>query len=158
MWTTLYAWPSRGLWNIMSTINLEYDVPGDDFKLAGEASCRVKNMLKKIGYNIEAIRRVTIAMYEAEINMVIHANGGKINVEIYPNKVNITLADNGPGIKDINKAMQEGYSTAPENIRELGFGAGMGLPNIKKYTDELKIETEVGKGTTLFLSVHVDNK
>ena len=97
-------------------------------------------------------------MYEAEINMVIHANGGKINVEIYPNKVNITLADNGPGIKDINKAMQEGYSTAPENIRELGFGAGMGLPNIKKYTDELKIETEVGKGTTLFLSVHVDNK
>ena len=141
----------------MSIISLEYTVPGDDFKLAGDASCQVKNKLKKIGYNTEAIRRVAIAMYEAEINMVIHANGGKVNVDIHPDKVNVTLKDNGPGIKDLNKAMQEGYSTAPDNIRELGFGAGMGLPNMKKYTDELKIDTEVGKGTTVYLSVHVNN-
>ena len=89
--------------------------------------------------------------------MVIHANGGKINVDIHPDKVNVTLQDNGPGIKDLEKAMQEGYSTAPENIRELGFGAGMGLPNMKKYTDELKINTEIGKGTTVYLSVHSNN-
>lgn len=141
----------------MSTINLEYIVPGDNFKLAGDASCQVKNKLKKLGYNTAAIRRIAIAMYEAEINMVIHANGGKINVDIHPDKVNVTLQDNGPGIKDLEKAMQEGYSTAPENIRELGFGAGMGLPNMKKYTDELKINTEIGKGTTVYLSVHSNN-
>ena len=141
----------------MGIINLEYTVPGDDFKLAGDASCQVKNKLKKLGYNTDAIRRVAIAMYEAEINMVIHANGGKINVDIYPDRVNVTLKDNGPGIKDLSKAMQEGYSTAPDNIRELGFGAGMGLPNMKKYTDELKIDTELEKGTTVYLSVHVNN-
>lgn len=141
----------------MSVISLEYTVSGDDFKSAGDASCQVKNKLKKIGYNPDAIRRVAIAMYEAEINMVIHANGGNVTVDIHPDKVNITLKDSGPGIKDIDKAMQEGYSTAPENIRELGFGAGMGLPNMKKYTDELKINTEVGKGTTVCLSVHVNN-
>lgn len=141
----------------MSTINLKYIVPGDNFKLAGDASCQVKNKLKKLGYNTVAIRRIAIAMYEAEINMVIHANGGKINVDIHPDKVNVTLQDNGPGIKDLEKAMQEGYSTAPENIRELGFGAGMGLPNMKKYTDELKINTEIGKGTTVYLSVHSNN-
>lgn len=141
----------------MSTINLKYIVPGDNFKLAGDASCQVKNKLKKLGYNTVAIRRIAIAMYEAEINMVIHANGGKINVDIHPDKVNVTLQDNGPGIKDLEKAMHEGYSTAPENIRELGFGAGMGLPNMKKYTDELKINTEIGKGTTVYLSVHSNN-
>lgn len=141
----------------MNTINLKYIVPGDNFKLAGDASCQVKNKLKKLGYNTVAIRRIAIAMYEAEINMVIHANGGKINVDIHPDKVNVTLQDNGPGIKDLEKAMQEGYSTAPENIRELGFGAGMGLPNMKKYTDELKINTEIGKGTTVYLSVHSNN-
>ena len=140
----------------MSVIKLKYDIPGDNFKLAGEASCQVKNKLKKIGYDIEAIRRIAIAMYEAEINMVIHANGGKVEVDIYPEKVDITLKDKGPGIKNVDKAMQESYSTAPENIRELGFGAGMGLPNIKKYTDELNIDTELGRGTTLFLSVHVN--
>lgn len=155
MWIALYAWLTWRMLNLMSIINLEYNVPGDNFRLAGEASCQVKNKLKKLGYNMDAIRRVAIAMYEAEINMAIHANGGNIKVEIHPDKVNVTLADRGPGIKDLDKAMQEGYSTAPDNIRELGFGAGMGLPNMKKYTDELHIDTEIGKGTTVYLSVHV---
>ena len=102
----------------------------------------VKSKLKKLGYNKDAIRRVAIAMYEAEINMVIHADGGVVDVDIYPDKVEIVLADKGPGIPDVEKAMQEGYSTAPDNVRNLGFGAGMGLPNIKKYTDEMIIADE----------------
>ena len=140
----------------MSVINLTSDVPGDDFTRAGEASGAVKRSLKRLGYNQDAIRRVAIAMYEAEINMVIHAGGGKIDVEIYPDKVNVKLTDHGPGIPDVEKAMQEGYSTAPDNVRNLGFGAGMGLPNIKKYTDEMQIDTQIGEGTTMYLSVHVN--
>lgn len=139
----------------MSTITLHYDVPGDDFTRAGEASSDVKRKLKQIGYDIDAIRRVAISMYEGEINMVIHAGGGIADVEISPEKVDILLKDKGPGIADVEKAMQAGYSTAPDNIRSLGFGAGMGLPNIKKYTDEMKIDTELSKGTSVFMSVHV---
>lgn len=142
----------------MSLIKLNYDVPGDDFTRAGEASTLVKRRLRKLGYNFDAIRRIAIAMYEAEINMVIHANGGKIDVEIYPDRIDVTLVDQGPGIPDVEKAMEAGYSTAPDNVRTLGFGAGMGLPNIKKYTDEMQIDTELGKGTTIFLSVHVENE
>lgn len=140
----------------MSVIKLNYDVPGDDFTRAGEASGHVKRRLRRLGYDSDAIRRIAIAMYEAEINMVIHANGGKIDVEIYPDRVNITLTDQGPGIPDVEKAMEAGFSTAPDNVRNLGFGAGMGLPNIKKYTDEMKIDTVIGKGTTMYLSVHVN--
>ncbi|MBQ6796884.1 MAG: anti-sigma regulatory factor [Clostridia bacterium] len=137
----------------MNRLTFHYDVAGDDFTRAGEASAQVKKTLKKLGYNSDAIRRTAIAMYEAEINMVIHAGGGEIDAEIYPDRIEILMADKGPGIPDIEKAMQEGYSTAPENVRSLGFGAGMGLPNIKKYTDDLKIETELGKGTKLYLTV-----
>ena len=139
----------------MSAIHLHYDVSGDDFTRAGEASGAVKKRLKSLGYNTDAIRRVAIAMYEAEINMVIHADGGYCDVDIYPDKVEILLADHGPGIPDVDKAMQEGYSTAPDNVRSLGFGAGMGLPNIKKYTDEMRIETTIGVGTNLYLTVRV---
>ncbi|HHZ06428.1 MAG TPA: anti-sigma regulatory factor [Clostridiales bacterium] len=141
----------------MSVINLTYDVPGDDFTRAGEASGNVKKQLRRLGYNSDAIRRIAIAMYEAEINMVIHADGGEISVEIYPNKIDVKLVDHGPGIPDVEKAMQAGYSTAPDNVRSLGFGAGMGLPNIKKYTDEMKIDTVIGQGTTMYLSVHVNS-
>ena len=95
-------------------------------------------------------------MYEGEINMVIHAGGGNIDVEITEEEILMTLADEGPGIANLELAMKEGYSTAPDNIRCLGFGAGMGLPNIKKYTDDFKIETEVGKGTTLYLKVNLE--
>lgn len=139
----------------MSNIHLHYDVSGEDFTRAGEASGSVKKRLKALGYNTDAIRRVAIAMYEAEINMVIHADGGYCDVDIYPDRVEILLADHGPGIPDVEKAMQEGYSTAPDNVRNLGFGAGMGLPNIKKYTDEMRIETEIGVGTSLYLTVKV---
>ena len=93
-------------------------------------------------------------MYEGEINMVIHANGGKATVEITQNGVRIILADHGPGIPDVALAMQEGYSTAPEEVRNLGFGAGMGLPNIQKYSDDLKIDTQAGVGTTLTIQIH----
>ena len=137
----------------MSRIKMKYEVPGDDFTRAGEASSMVKRKLKQLGYNPDAIRRVAIAMYEGEINMVIHAGGGVAEVEVYPDRVEIALIDQGPGIADVEMAMQEGYSTAPDNVRSLGFGAGMGLPNIKKYTDAMRIDTEVGKGTTMYLTV-----
>lgn len=139
------------------SIHLKYIVPGDDFTRAGEASGAVKRKLKQLGFNSDVIRKVAIAMYEGEINMVIHANGGEADVEILPDKIHIILADQGPGIPDISLAMKEGWSTAPDNVRSLGFGAGMGLPNIKKYSDDLKIETELGKGTKLFITVNVTN-
>lgn len=139
----------------MSNIHLHYEVSAEDFTRAGEASSSVKKRLKALGYNTDAIRRVAIAMYEAEINMVIHAEGGFVDVDIFPDHVEILLSDKGPGIPDVEKAMQEGFSTAPDNVRNLGFGAGMGLPNIKKYTDDMRIETEIGKGTDLYLTVRV---
>ena len=139
----------------MSLIELHYDVPGDDFTRAGEASGNVKVQLKKLGFDPSVIRNVVIALYEGEINMVIHAGGGQIDVSIDPDQICMVLTDHGPGIPDVALAMQEGYSTAPDNVRALGFGAGMGLPNIKKYTDEMRIETEVGVGTTMYLSVNV---
>lgn len=137
------------------SIKLHYDVPGDDFTRAGAASGDVKRTLKQLGVSPNVIRNVSIAMYEGEINMVIHAGGGEIDVEITEDKILMTLADQGPGIEDVSLAMKEGYSTAPDNIRSLGFGAGMGLPNIKKYSDSFEIETEVGIGTTLKLAVNI---
>ena len=137
----------------MEPINKRYEVSGDDFTHAGEASGKVKALLKQIGFGTDAIRRVSIAMYEAEINMVIHADGGFVDVNIYSDRVEILLQDTGPGIADVELAMQEGYSTAPDEVRSLGFGAGMGLPNIKKYTDDMRIESEVGVGTKVFITV-----
>lgn len=137
------------------SIKLHYVVPGDDFTRAGAASGDVKRTLKQLGISPAVIRNVAIAMYEGEINMVIHAGGGEIDVEITENEIKMILADEGPGIANVELAMKEGYSTAPDNIRTLGFGAGMGLPNIKKYTDTFRLETEVGVGTTLFLSVNI---
>lgn len=138
----------------MSLLELHYDVPGDDFTRAGEASGDVKQNLKKLGFNPDLIRNVVIALYEGEINMVIHAGGGKIDVSIEPDCIKMVLTDHGPGIADIPLAMKEGYSTAPDNVRALGFGAGMGLPNIKKYTDEMTIDSTVGVGTTMKLKVN----
>lgn len=139
----------------MSLFELHYNVSGDDFTRAGEASGDVKANLKKLGFDPATIRNVVIALYEAEINMVIHAGGGVIDVSIDPDCIRMVLTDHGPGIADISLAMQEGYSTAPDNVRALGFGAGMGLPNIKKYTDEMIIESEVGVGTVIKLRVDV---
>ncbi len=137
------------------TIKLEYTVSGDDFTRAGEASSNLKNVLRQIGAPPDITRRVSIAMYEGEINMVIHANGGTITVLISPESIKMILKDQGPGIPDIDKAMQAGYSTAPDDIRTLGFGAGMGLPNMKKYTDDMQIETELGVGTTVTMVVNL---
>ena len=121
-------------------IRLTYEISPDDFTRAGEASSSVKNKLKKMGLDSNTIRKVSIAMYEGEINMVIHADGGTITVEISSEKIRMILADTGPGIADIDKAMENGYSTAPEEVRSLGFGAGMGLPNMKKYTDSVETD------------------
>ena len=137
----------------MEPLRLHYDVSGTDFTCAGEASSKIKIALKELAFSATLTRKVAIAVYEGEINMVIHGGGGVIDVEVTPECIYIELADQGPGIPDITLAMQEGYSTAPENVRQLGFGAGMGLPNIKKYTDEMIIESEVGKGTTIKLKV-----
>ncbi|MBE6795899.1 MAG: anti-sigma regulatory factor [Ruminococcaceae bacterium] len=140
---------------MMELLSLHYDVSGTDFTCAGEASSKIKRNLKELGFPASVVRNVAIAVYEGEINLVIHGGGGVIDVEISPECISIVLADQGPGIPDVALAMQEGYSTAPDNVRQLGFGAGMGLPNIKKYTDEMIIETEVGKGTTIRLKVFV---
>ena len=137
----------------MERIKLVYPVEGGDLIEAGEASSKMKLTLKKLGLPQDVIRRASICMYEGEINMVIHAGGGEAIVDIDPRQVHVVLRDHGPGIPDVEKAMQEGWSTAPDNVRNLGFGAGMGLPNIKKYTDEFRIDTTVGEGTTLTMTV-----
>ena len=137
-------------------VRLQYDIDGENFTSAGEASTKVKRNLRQMGFSPETIRKVSVAMYEGEINMVIHAKGGVATVDVYDDKIIIVLADEGPGIPDVALAMQAGYSTAPDNIRSLGFGAGMGLPNMKKYTDEMKIDTVVGKGTTVTMTVYVE--
>ena len=136
-------------------IVLTYDIPADDFTRAGEASSDVKRKLKQMGVGPDAIRKVAIAMYEGEINMVIHAKGGQITVEITPEQIRMILADVGPGIPDVELAMQAGYSTAPDEVRSLGFGASMGLPNMKKYTDEMSIDTRIGEGTTITMAVRL---
>ena len=137
----------------MSRIHLHYDIDGDDFMVAGAASSDVKRALKQLNFDSDTIRRATICMYEGEINMIIHANGGSADVYIEESSIEIVLADTGPGIADIDQAMREGYSTATQKIRELGFGAGMGLPNIKRYSDKLDISSQVGKGTTLTIRI-----
>ena len=136
-------------------IVLTYDISADDFTRAGEASSDVKRKLKQMGVDPEAIRKVAIAMYEGEINMVIHAKGGLITVEMTPQQIKMILADVGPGIPDVELAMQAGYSTAPDEIRSLGFGAGMGLPNMKKYSDEMEIDTRLGEETTITMIVKI---
>ena len=137
----------------MSAIKLHYEVDGTDFTRAGEASAAVKKTLRQLGINPGVIRKVAIALYEGEINMVIHADGGYIDVEIHPDKITLALCDKGKGIENIELAMQEGYSTAPDEVRSLGFGAGMGLPNMKRYADDMKIDTEFGKGTCITMCV-----
>ena len=134
-------------------INFHFTVDGENFVSAGQASVQVKKNLRELGLSPEVIRKVSIAMYEGEINMVIHANGGTADVDVYEDRVVITLDDRGPGIADVSLAMQEGYSTATDRVRSLGFGAGMGLPNMKRYTDDMSIETEVGFGTKITMTI-----
>jgi serine/threonine-protein kinase RsbT len=132
-----------------SKMHLEFPVQGGNFSGAGGASSRIKNVLKQLGIQYDTIKRVAIASYESEMNIVAYATKGKLLVDIEPGEIAITAVDIGPGIPDIEKALQEGYSTATPLIREMGFGAGLGLPNIKKAADEMDIESVVGEGTTV---------
>ena len=137
------------------SVRFHFVVDGEDFTSAGQASVQVKKNLRKLGINPEIIRKISIAMYEGEINMVIHAGGGEADVLVYEDRIEIILADHGPGIANIELAMQEGFSTAPDNVRSLGFGAGMGLPNMKRYTDKMTIESTLGEGTTITMTVNL---
>ena len=136
------------------SVTFHFEVDGSDFTSAGQASVLVKKHLRQLGITPEIIRRVSIAMYEGEINMVIHAGGGEAFVTVSESDITILLSDKGPGIADIEKAMQEGYSTATDTVRSLGFGAGMGLPNMKRYTDSMEIETALGEGTKITMRVN----
>lgn len=139
---------------ITKDIVLEFPIRGMDFLAAGEASSNIKHTLQLVGFAPAIIRKVAIAAYEAEMNIVIHGVEGVLMALINPQKIELTASDSGPGIPDIDLAMQEGYSTAPDNIREMGFGAGMGLPNIKNCADELSIESQLGQGTTLKVVIY----
>jgi anti-sigma regulatory factor (Ser/Thr protein kinase) len=132
-----------------------YLVPGDDFSRAGNASSEMKKTLQRLGIPPDVIKRTAVSMYEAEINMVVHAGGGEADITIDPDCITIVMHDHGPGIADIGLAMQDGWSTAPEQVRELGFGAGMGLPNMKRNSDEMTIDTEIGKGTTVTMKIRI---
>ena len=136
-------------------LNFHFDVDGEDFTSAGQASVQVKKNLRQLGLPPEIIRRVSIAMYEGEINMVIHAGGGSADVNVTEDYIEILLCDKGPGIKDVEQAMQEGFSTATDNIRSLGFGAGMGLPNMKRYTDYMDIDSVPGEYTNITMRVNI---
>ena len=136
-------------------IKFHFSIDGNDFTSAGKASVQVKKLLRQMDFDADTIRRVSVAMYEGEINMVIHADGGSADVNVWNDKIQIILADKGPGIPDVEMAMTEGFSTAKDNIRALGFGAGMGLPNMKRYSDNLKIDTVIGEGTTVTMEFNV---
>ncbi|MDO9510207.1 MAG: anti-sigma regulatory factor [Bacteroidales bacterium] len=136
-------------------MQFEFNIEGGDFTNAGTASSQVKKILKQLNVLPTDIKRIVVSLYEAEVNVVAHAYRGNILVEISPEKVVLILTDEGPGIPDISQAMQSGYSTASPHVREMGFGAGMGLPNIQKNADDLKIESEVGKGTRLEIIINL---
>ena len=138
-------------------IKFQYSIDGDDFTSAGKASVQIKKHLRQLGLDADTIRRVAVAMYEGEINMVIHADGGIAEVVLWDDRIRVILADKGPGIPDISLAMQEGFSTAKDNIRSLGFGAGMGLPNMKRYSDNIHIDTVIGEGTTVTMDFIIPN-
>lgn len=139
----------------METVKLTYEIDGENFSAAGEASTAVKRVLKKLKLPPAIVRRAVVCMYEGEINMVIHADGGEALLEVDEEAIRIILRDRGPGIPDIDKAMEEGWSTASSNVRAMGFGAGMGLPNMKRNADDMQIETELGVGTTVTMTINI---
>jgi CBS domain-containing protein/anti-sigma regulatory factor (Ser/Thr protein kinase) len=137
------------------TLVSQYEVPGGDFVRAGEASGKLKKTLARLGIDPRVVRRLAIATYEAEMNLVIYAGGGEIIAEVTPERIRVAVIDSGPGIPDVEKAMEPGFSTAPDWVRELGFGAGMGLPNINNCSDEMKLESTVGVGTQLEFVIYL---
>ena len=132
-----------------------FPVEKDDFVSAGEVSAKIKRTLKKLGVDSSVLRRISVCSYEVELNLVIHSLGGTIDFSVDEDGVTLLIRDRGPGIPDLDLAMREGWSTAPDDVRSLGFGAGMGLPNMKKYTDEMKVESTVGVGTTVTMTVFI---
>ncbi|MCY1719719.1 ATP-binding protein [Prolixibacteraceae bacterium Z1-6] len=130
-------------------MNLNFEIASGDFSKAGRASSHIKKVLKQLQVEPKVIKRIVVAIYEAEVNVVAHSVGGTLSAVIDEIGIQVELKDNGPGIEDIEKAMKKGYSTASKKVRDMGFGAGMGLPNIKKNTDELSIKSKVGEGTTV---------
>ncbi len=140
--------------NFEQTIFLEFELESHDFVQAGEASSEIRRRLKKLGFASDVVRRAAIAAYEAEMNVIIHARRGWLKVEITPRQILIIAQDEGPGIDNIHQAMQEGFTTAPDMIRELGFGAGMGLPNIRRFADEFNISSCTGEGTSLEIIIY----
>lgn len=141
-----------------SLLKQEFKITGGDFVNAGESSCKIRNTLREIGIDSDIIRRMAIVAYEAEMNVVMYANLGIMEIDVYSDKILLTVDDQGPGIQNVEMAMQPGFSTATEEMREMGFGAGMGLPNIKKNADTFKITSEVGKGTKLEIRILLDGK
>ncbi len=137
-------------------MELKYEVSGGDFTKAGYASSAVKKVLKKLSVDPKIIKRIVVALYEGEVNVVAHAYKGTISVDISPERIFIRIEDEGPGIPDIDLAMTVGYSTASPAVREMGFGAGMGLPNMKKNADELNVSSKVGQGTTVELITNLN--
>ncbi len=127
----------------------DFTVRGGEFAKAGSVACRIKDLLKDLGLDARTIRRAAIAAYEAEMNVIMYAHEARVDLAVSPTEVRITVEDTGPGIPDVGLAMTEGYSTATQEMRELGFGAGMGLPNIKKNSDDFRIDSEAGRGTRL---------
>lgn len=138
----------------MANIRYAYDIKSRDFMAAGDASAHIKSVLKKLGLNADIVRRAAVAAYEAEMNMTIHSLGGIMMIEITSEYIDIVAEDRGPGIADVELAMQEGFSTAPDEVREMGFGAGMGLPNMKKCSDEFDICSDMGVGTKVFMRIY----
>jgi serine/threonine-protein kinase RsbT len=136
----------------------EFQIQGGDFVNAGESSCKIRNTLREIGIDSDIIRRIAIAAYEAEMNVVMYAYQGKMKIDVYQDKILLTIDDKGPGIEDIDLAMKPGFSTATEEMREMGFGAGMGLPNMKKNADTFDITSKVGKGTRLEIKIFLNGK
>jgi len=134
-------------------LHFQYEVVGQDFNRAGESASRLKKTLLRLGLHPRIVRRAAIVAYEAEMNIVIFTNGGQISARVQPERIKIEASDTGPGIPDVERAMQPGFSTAPERVQELGFGAGMGLPNIKKCADEMSLTSQVGKGTELKVTI-----
>jgi len=137
-------------------MDFKYEIEGGNFSKAGTASSEVKKILKQLNVDPKLIKRIVVALYEAEVNVVAHAYEGNVTVKIASDKIQITISDMGPGIPDVDQAMTAGFSTASKEVREMGFGAGMGLPNIEKNTDLLKIDSEVGRGTRLEMEIRLN--
>lgn len=139
-------------------MKLEFEIASGDFKRAGRASSEIKKVLKQLQVDPKVIKHIVVAIYEAEVNVVAHSVGGILSAKFDSKSIEVLLQDRGPGIADIEKAMEEGFSTATKAVRDMGFGAGMGLPNIRKNTDELKIESEVGVGTKVWFRNHFEKE